>query len=70
MTADANIDPAATDIDGESAAAGAPGALDKAEAQEAEREEKISDLPVDATPDEIADKQSKDSFPASDPPAW
>lgn len=31
---------------------------------------KVSDLPENPTDDEKADKESKDSFPASDPPAW
>lgn len=31
---------------------------------------RVSELPDDADDDEKADKDSKDSFPASDPPAW
>lgn len=30
----------------------------------------VSDLPEDPSEDEKADKESADSFPASDPPAW
>jgi hypothetical protein len=33
-------------------------------------DENVSDLPDDADADEKADKESKDSFPASDPPSW
>ena len=33
-------------------------------------EDDVSDLPDDETDDEKADRESKDSFPASDPPAW
>lgn len=33
-------------------------------------EPEVSDLPENPTDDEKADKESKDSFPASDPPAW
>jgi hypothetical protein len=33
-------------------------------------DQNVSDLPEDADDDDKADKESKDSFPASDPPAW
>ena len=33
-------------------------------------DDKVSDLPDDADDDAKADKESKDSFPASDPPSW
>jgi hypothetical protein len=32
--------------------------------------DEVSDLPDDADDDAKADKESKDSFPASDPPSW
>lgn len=33
-------------------------------------DEKAGDRPDDADADAKADKESKDSFPASDPPSW
>ena len=35
-----------------------------------DEDQDVSDLPDDPSNDEKADKESKDSFPASDPPSW